>query len=66
MTSPYEYSLQAKTNEEVICAFEKASQLVSNRNFIPNHDLINMVKRDYNKETILSNYISKIKSVVQG
>jgi len=66
MTSPYEYSLQAKTNEEVISAFEKASQLVSNRNFIPNHDLINMVKRDYNKETILSNYISKLKSVVQG
>jgi glycosyltransferase involved in cell wall biosynthesis len=66
MTSPYEYSIQAKTNEEVISAFEKASQLVSNRNFIPNHDLINMVKRDYNKETILSNYISKIKSVVQG
>jgi hypothetical protein len=66
MTSPYEYSLQAKTNEEVISAFEKASQLVSNRNFIPNHDLINMVKRDYNKDVVLSGYIEKIKSVVKN
>jgi hypothetical protein len=64
MTSPYIYSHQAKTNEEVLNAFEKVKQLVSSRNLIPNHDLINMVNRDYKRETILSNYIGKIKSVV--
>lgn len=64
MTSPYIYSHQAKTNEEVLNAFEKVKQLVSSRNLIPNHDLINMVKRDYNKDVILSGYIDKIKSIV--
>lgn len=66
MTSPYTYSHQAKTNEEVISAFEKVKQLVSSRNLIPNNDLINMVKRDYKRETILSNYIGKIISVVKN
>ncbi len=64
MTSPYKYSHQAKTIDEVIVAFEKVKEIVSNRNLTPNHELINMVKRDYNKETILSNYIDKIKSIV--
>ncbi|MFM2156027.1 MAG: hypothetical protein RL516_776 [Bacteroidota bacterium] len=66
MTSPYAYSHQAKTNEEVLNAFEKAKQIVTNRNLTPNHDLINMVKRDYNKEVILRGYIEKIKSVVKN
>ena len=66
MTSPYAYSHQAKTNEEVINAFEKVKQLVSTCNLIPNHDLINMVKRDYKRDTILSNYIGKIISVVKN
>lgn len=66
MTSPYAYSHQAKTNEEVINAFEKVKQLVSSRNLMPNHDLINMVKRDYKREIILSNYIGKIISVVKN
>jgi hypothetical protein len=66
MTSPYTYSHQAKTNEEVISAFEKVKQLVSIRNLIPNHDLINMVKRDYKREIILSNYIGKIISIVKN
>lgn len=64
MASPYKYSHQAKTNDEVIVAFEKVKDIVSNRNFTPNHDLINMVKRDYNKETILRDYIDKVKSVI--
>jgi hypothetical protein len=66
MTSPYAYSHQAKTNEEVINAFEKVKQLVSTCNLIPNHDLINMVKRDYKRDIILSNYIGKIISVVKN
>jgi hypothetical protein len=66
MTSPYAYSHQAKTNEEVLSAFEKVKQIVVNRNLTPNHDLINMVKRDYNKDVILSGYIEKIKSVVKN
>ena len=66
MTSPYAYSHQAKTNEEVLSAFEKVKQIVVNRNLTPNYDLINMVKRDYNKGVILSGYIEKIKSVVKN
>lgn len=65
MTSPYAYSHQAKTNEEVVDAFEKVKQIVVKRNLKPNYDLINMVKRDYNKDVILAGYIEKIKAVVK-
>jgi glycosyltransferase involved in cell wall biosynthesis len=66
MTSPYANSHQAKTNEEVLNAFEKVKQIVANRNLTPNYDLINMVKSDYNKDVILRGYIEKIKSVVKS
>ncbi len=65
-TFPYEFSYQAQTNDELINAFEEVKQIISNRNLTPNHVLINMVKRDYNKDLILSGYIEKIKSVVKN
>ena len=65
-TFPYQYSYQAQTNDELSNAFEKVNQIISNRNLTPNHDLINMVKREYNKDVILSGYIEKIKSVVKN
>lgn len=64
MTSPYIYSYQAKTSDEVVSAFEKVKTIVTNRNFTPNQDLIRMVKLYYNKERILINYIEKVKSII--
>ncbi|MFM7015435.1 MAG: glycosyltransferase, partial [Bacteroidota bacterium] len=64
MTSPYQYTHQAKTNEEVIAAFNKVKDIVKLRDFTPNHDLIEMTKRDYDQTNVISNYIEKIKSIV--
>ena len=65
MTSPYEYSHTAKSKEEVLLAFDKVKQLVEDRNLTPNHNLVAMTKRDYDKDTIMKNYIAKIKSIVK-
>ena len=65
MTSPYEYSYTAKSTEEVLLAFDKVKQLVEDRNLTPNHNLVAMTKRDYDKDTVMKNYIAKIKSIVK-
>lgn len=66
MSMPYQYAHQANSINEVVSAFENVKQIVLNRNLTPNHDLINMVKRDFNKESILGNYIAKIKEAVKN
>ena len=63
MSSPYQYAHPAKTAEEAIVAFDKVKELVKQRNFLPNHELIEMTKRDYNRKIVITNYVKKIKSI---
>lgn len=60
---PFENSVEVKSEAQLMTAFSSMIAKIEARNYTPNAENIEFVKRNYNKDNVLLNYVNTLKSI---
>jgi hypothetical protein len=63
---PFDKALQATNSQEAVQAFERAKANVEQRNLIPNVELIDWARQNFNKQRMMASYIEKLKQLIDA
>ena len=66
MRMPFDKALQATNSQEAVQAFERAKANVEQRNLIPNVELIDWARQNFNKQRMMASYIEKLKQLIDA
>ena len=64
MSLPFELTYLARNTNEAIEGIEQLIEKIESRGMKPNNEMMELVKTRYNPETLATNYIQKIKEIV--
>jgi glycosyltransferase involved in cell wall biosynthesis len=66
MSMPYSPVVLARTADEAVSGFERIIQKLRERGMKPNQELVEIARRDFDKDKVVNAYLKALKSVVQS